>query len=470
MKTKSISNKRLIKGHFEEVQRSNEFLKEKDNYAIKIESVEEKGLLLSSEHFKLKSEVFVSFCIGGDYFNCTLKSLENNLFEYPKEISQIERRKEERIYYNEISTSNIVCTIESLRSKEFGFLYNLNSNYISITVNEDCSDFDINDLIRVVVYLDNAFIGDYNGKIISKTNENQSLNILAKIVIPNSHNENKRKRINKRGHKIEKTPLKLFWPNQEGFSFNFMIREISGLGLSGTLPEEIKCMLPIGTLFEEHNTRSRLKLTWRDHNNFGFDLSYSPAWQRTKLINSIGAPQSSNSKLKKSSKSLSLLTRAGLVKGGRSLSYQNESKQEIFLNRSRSTNRWHHFVDLGEESNLSFLRYTDDAWMIQELASVSQNPARGKNIVLHGINKFLRTNTENNSSLLTLFGINDAKNTFVNKIWTTVFPSFFENGVYTYQSFIFSIKNKTITCQNNKYTITKANKSNWVSLFTPPKT
>ncbi len=241
------------------------------------------------------------------------------------------------------------------------------------------------------------------------------------------------KRASHRGSKIEGVALNLCWPDENGFSSLMKITEISGLGMSGSCQGGAIELLPVGTIFYEKSTEARIRLAWKKDEMVGFSFDTTEPGLREKIIETIRVYSQQEEHLslrKRSKRNLHILTKSGLVKGSRALSYSNASKAELFYQRANYSSRWFYKIE-SESHFLSFLRVSDEGWLIQELAS-SGAKGSGEALLLAGIHDYIKNMHEEPSAHSAIIGIYDLSSPFNQYMWREKIPPLFP-GCVTYK-------------------------------------
>ena len=172
-----------------------------------------------------------------------------------------------------------------------------------------------------------------------------------------------------RAHNIHPTVLQLFWPKKDACTLLIEVTELTGMGFSGRLITPYNDSVPVGSILSESATEARLRLAWKSDKAIG--VSFDPAEPNARerlygFLNSTTRVGMGGARAE-AKDVLSVLTRAGLLKAERAVSFSNRSKTELFLNRSYSSSRWLFQSFRKEETYLSFARVSDSGWLIQEL-------------------------------------------------------------------------------------------------------
>ncbi|HAZ12547.1 MAG: hypothetical protein A2X86_11890 [Bdellovibrionales bacterium GWA2_49_15] len=469
MKTNVIKNRRIILGLLKQLERGDCLIRCNSldlPMRGKLEIEEDQFCsFLTTESLASDDNIQVTFWVNSEYHECNFQRQSDNHYLIPTEITQINRRDKTRIYSNELSSMPVICIVETRLSKHYSFLESVSREAISVLIDLESVNLFIGQMATINVYLCRRTIGAYLVSILKIEKLGNKFKVVAQI---NQQNiiENERQKFC--GIDTKKMDIKLLWPDLEGFACLINVNKISGHGLCGYLDEAIPNIFPIGTIFIEPISGSRVSLVWKDGNHCGFSFDRCSAWEKTNIIRLVvNATQiSSQSNRKKASDSLATLTKAGLVKGLRADSYRQESKHEFFLSRSNSSKRWFHVVDNIDNTNLSFLRYSNDGWMVQELASINTEGTTGVDVTFKGIDAFFKECAEDVRPYFSIFGINDAKNPFVRRMWKTIFPKYFINGVFHFDTVIGSIKSMSLdqdSQQGSRCNIVTVNLRNWIT-------
>ena len=475
MNPKTVTSPRVIKGIFTELQQSgNGLFINEDNTIIKVsigagvEDLAEYTICFSEIH-DTSDCVTVSFWVGGDYFKCSLKKMSSGSFFPPNEIFSINRREKTRFETCNLSATPVFAVLLINTERVFARVHDVDAECIAISIGMKNQKITIGTHGILTEYSTGSLVGVHN-VVVQEVKD--AVDFRKRIVLRVTTDLSGEKRITSRTHQIRPILLNLFWPREDGVSALVEVQELTGMGFSGRLITSIAEMLPVGSIFLESASGARLRLAWINSNNAGFSFDCCDPRIRERIYLYLNSFIGSGEKGQRgrTKETLSILTRAGLLKSERALTFSDDEKMEVFMYRSSASQRWLFQDQISEESYLSFVRVSDGGWFIQELGSLSNGKQDGGTLIITGMEKLRNTRHEELCPQSRIAGIYDLSSKFNLFFWRNEILKALSEAPEFHRVTLGTIKGKVINTGGETNTkIFKMRSDMWVSIYSKIK-
>ena len=446
VKLKSIiSDHRFILGLFREI----EIL---GGYLLSEESNEQSRITFSLIHIELEGKsssaiqlLFSEFSkpilklsieVEGQIYAGNSYRIQDGIYTLPQSLEALNLRSAKRFKPEELSDIDFFAEIRGVGWRRFCSVIDFNTGFVAIKTNLELGAAIANETIVVRIYSGSKQILICDAKI-RETRldaDNAYLYVLSLFTDErsNASPESERRQFTRdfslnRSQKEAALDLTIYWPREDGYKIRATIVDAGATGMRlcfNNAPFD----LPVGAIAEIAEIHIPARVVWKSNDHYGFYIGLGGQdgvrkW--VEFLDSAKGNSLSGSPAAASRRNiLSALLKSGYLAGAKASFVKEEKGYELVVPVTESTSRWLFrcvkFKNRTLESHVSFLKMSDDSWMIQELGSASDQRGVGKTIIKDAILRFFGRESLFSSSKAVMLSLYDATLKFNINFWNQI--------------------------------------------------
>jgi hypothetical protein len=401
------------------------------HFLSRVELSDEKVLQFISLDRKLPDQLpdilTIQFSLEGTAYVTSVDRLNDQGYKFPTKIEKLEAREHIRLESRDLVLGDLLIELRGVGWRRYGRVKDLNTSTLAISIPSPILSINVGTHISVRVYHASEEIinGKYEVQFVRVAQDECILIIKTLILLTSVPAKNKR---NLPRRSLSSGPtIEIAWPDESGLVVRAILHDISSVGARVEIVSGPVFVPPVGSILKIRSTNLKVRLSWTGENSWGLDLSMN---SRSTLITWLegffaseealmnGSPASLQSR-----KILGTLLRSGYLTGQKADNFKKRESRETVILQTPSTSKWLRRFGQHEDGHLanhiSFLRMTDDSWMIQELGSATEQRGIGHKIIENGIaDLFVREEAFSTADTV-LIGLYQRQMKFNKNFWTS---------------------------------------------------
>lgn len=431
---KSLKKKSLIKGLFRElaVMRVPLFGRDKSgvDFLCTIGEIREVNylgddgdliILDSDSIFEEGDKITLFFSNGPDFYSCQTICIDRDgsAFSIPEEMELLPDKRSPRAKVGDFSQYPVIVEIRSPGIRTYGRLVDYSSSSLRIRLASKLDPTSIGISLEIVGYYKSKEVLRSEGRII-RSEEGRGVE---NFVILEVNRKSESKTFKERSHKRFNTAqaaLRIRWLTDQ----NTCSYKVRNYGLAGVALERTEHgdPVPLGAKCEIYDLGIRAKVVWSSPTSIGLDLSEPNEKEKNVWIKhiealenfgEIGADHESRRLL------LKLLLRSGYLRGIKAQTFKEELLEQLIPDISTSSTWLRRYIGNSSqhgERHISFLRLSDQSWMIQELAQYNSTVSAHMTLD-DAISRFAYENSAESRKNEVLIALYDRSSAFNMNYW-----------------------------------------------------